>query len=210
MPIDPGVLAVFVAAGLALNLTPGPDMLYVLANGLGQGPRAGAVSALGVGGGCLVHTAAAALGLSVVLASSPLAFDAVRYLGAAYLGWLGLRVIRGPASREAVRSAPRARLSAVFWRGMATNVLNPKVALFFLAFLPQFVQPEKGSTALQIVFLGLIFNFTGTGVNIGVGVFSGELGRRLLQGAGLSRTMTWLSGLVFLGLAARLVISGRG
>ena len=154
-------------AGLALNLTPGPDMLYVAARGAAEGRRAGVVSALGIGAGTLVHITALALGLSALLAAVPLAYDAVRYAGAAYLVYLGVRALlarreegasvadapsSGAGARRATEPPPPGRLAALFRQGVVTNVLNPKVALFFLAFLPQFVDPARGSPAAPLGF----------------------------------------------------------
>src|SRR5512133_1760869 len=178
------------AAGLALNLTPGPDMLYVAARGAAEGRRAGVVSALGIGAGTLVHITALALGLSALLAAVPLAYDAVRYAGAAYLVYLGVRALlaRGPAAAAlslgattaAARPAELApgRLAAIFRQGVVTNVLNPKVALFFLAFLPQFVDPSRGSAVAQTVLLGLLFDCSGTIVNVAVALFASGARRR--------------------------------
>src|SRR5215217_5961460 len=149
-------------ASLALNVTPGPDMLYVIARSTGEGRTAGVVSALGIGAGTLVHVAALALGLSALLTAVPLAYDVVRWAGAAYLTWLGVRAIRDARRGTTAREVPPAPLSVVFRQGVVTNVLNPKVALFFLAFLPQFVDPARGNPALQVVALGLLFDTTGT------------------------------------------------
>ena len=135
-------LLLFLGAGLALNLTPGPDMLYVAARSTSEGRRAGVVSALGIGAGTLVHIAALALGLSALLAAVPLLYDVVRLAGAAYLVWLGLRALLRPAAAPDEAPPPPASLTTIFRQGVVTNVLNPKVALFFLAFLPQFVDPS--------------------------------------------------------------------
>src|SRR6476659_7070249 len=150
-------LALFVAAGLALNLTPGPDMLYVAARGASEGRPAGIASALGIGAGTLVHIALVAAGLAALLAAVPIAYLAIRLGGAAYLIYLG---VRGLLARPTTAAAPLepAPLGVIFRQGVITNVLNPKVALFFLAFLPQFVDPSRGSTVLQVIALGLIFN----------------------------------------------------
>ena len=154
-------MALFMAAVLALNLTPGPDMLFCFANGVSQGRVVGAVAALGIGAGTLVHTAAAALGLAGLLLASPLAFDIVRYAGAAYLVWLAWKTLRAaPLGASGAALAPRS-LWRVFAQGAVTNVLNPKVALFFLAFLPQFVDPNAGPVALQVFVLGMLINLSG-------------------------------------------------
>ncbi|MFP2910569.1 LysE family translocator, partial [Pyxidicoccus sp. 3LFB2] len=162
MLFDPTRLAAFMVACLALILTPGPDTMYVLARSLGQGRSAGVISALGICAGCLFHIAAAALGLSALLATSAMAFTVVKWVGAVYLVWMGVQMLRSKAGPEAVQGLPPSSLGRIFRDGVVTNVLNPKVALFFLAFLPQFVDPARGSTALQFVLLGLVFAVTGT------------------------------------------------
>src|SRR5689334_9943274 len=154
-------LALFLAAGLALNLTPGPDMLYVAARGASEGRAAGIVSALGIGVGTLVHIALVAVGLAALLAAVPIAHLALRLGGAAYLIWLGVRALRAAPGSGAVGQLAPAPLGAIFRQGVITNVLNPKVALFFLAFLPQFVDASRGNPALQVVVLGLLFDVSG-------------------------------------------------
>src|SRR5690348_6252881 len=136
-------LPVFIVAGLVLNVTPGPDTFYILRRSLSQGRGAGVVSAIAIGSGCLVHTSAAALGLSAILAKSAFAFQLIRYAGAAYLIYLGARMIfaRATEAQSSNQTAPKADLWTIYRQGFLTNVLNPKVALFFLAFLPQFIDP---------------------------------------------------------------------
>jgi threonine/homoserine/homoserine lactone efflux protein len=155
----------FVAAGVLLNITPGPDMLYIIGRSTTQGWRAGAAAALGIGAGCVVHIAAAALGLSAVLAASATAFTILKIVGAAYLVYVGISLIR--SSRFSSLETPEVAfvpttLRTVFVQGFLTNVLNPKVALFFLAFLPQFINADAPSKALAFLFLGAVFNFNGT------------------------------------------------
>jgi threonine/homoserine/homoserine lactone efflux protein len=209
-------LPLFMAATLALNLTPGPDMLYVIARSAGEGRAAGVVSALGIAAGCLVHTFAVALGLSSVLLAVPVAYDAVRYAGAAYLVYLGVRALVRPSAGGGAPPAP-APLGAVFRQGVVTNVLNPKVALFFLAFLPQFVDPARGNVALYLVALGVLFNVSGTLVNLVVAVAASSAARaagRWEQGHGVrvgARPARWqrLTGVVFIGLGVRLALMQR-
>ena len=158
-------LWLFVLSGLLLNITPGPDTLYIIGRSSTQGLRGGAVAALGVGTGALVHSCAAALGLSAILAASATAFTVVKIVGAAYLVYVGISLIR---SKSAIESSPtasaaqRSRLRSIFSQGFLTNVLNPKVALFFLAFLPQFVLTDAPSKPLAFLFLGAIFDINGT------------------------------------------------
>jgi threonine/homoserine/homoserine lactone efflux protein len=206
---DLHTLALFMAAGLALNVTPGPDMLYVAARSTSEGRRAGVVSALGIGAGTLVHIAALALGLSALLAAVPLLYDAVRLAGAAYLVWLGLRALLRPAAQSDDAPPPPASLATIFRQGVVTNVLNPKVALFFLAFLPQFVDPARGSAAAQIVALGLLFDTSGTTVNVLVALAASRAGGSLRRGRA-ARVLHRVTGGVFLLLGARLALESRG
>src|SRR5690348_7314815 len=173
-------LPVFIVAGLVLNLTPGPDTFYILGRSLSQGRGAGIVSALAISTGCLFHTCAAALGLSVLLAKSAFAFELVRYAGAAYLIYLGVRMMisRGD-EQESGEVRPRATLSAIYRQGVLTNVLNPKVALFFLAFLPQFIDPSTQTRVGAFLLLGIIFTFNGTLWCIALAYFAAQLSGKL-------------------------------
>ncbi|MEO8619513.1 MAG: LysE family translocator [bacterium] len=198
-------LALFVAAGLALNITPGPDMLYVAARGASEGRPAGVVSALGIGAGTLVHIALVAAGLAAVLAAVPVAYLAIRLGGAGYLIYLGVRALLSKSTTTAAPLAP-ASLGAIFRQGVITNVLNPKVALFFLAFLPQFVDPSRGNPALQVIGLGLLFNTTGTLVNLAVAIGSSSAAERLrAPGVWLQR----VTGGIFVALGLRLAFAAR-
>jgi threonine/homoserine/homoserine lactone efflux protein len=203
--VDPHALMIFLAAGLLLNITPGPDMLYVLARTLGQGRAAGFASALGIAVGCLVHVLAAAFGLTMLLAAVPGAFDAVRLVGAAYLVWLGLRQLGvGRGADLERRAAPEpASLLRVFGQGVITNALNPKVALFFLAFLPQFVDPTRGATTLQFLTLGVLFDINGLLVLSALVLAAAKL--RGITGSGRARqVLERVMGATFLGLGLRL------
>jgi threonine/homoserine/homoserine lactone efflux protein len=193
----------FAAATLILNLTPGPDMMYIIARSLGQGRRAGLVSALGITGGCLFHAFAATVGIATLLRSWPIAFGAVRYAGAAYLVYLGIRLLARRRGGEFAEPAPSAPLGAIFRQGVITNVLNPKVALFFLAFLPQFVAPARGSTALQLAVLSVYFIFSATILNLVVALLSGVAGDFLRRGSNIAR-MERASGAVFIALGLRV------
>jgi len=198
----------FLLAALALNLAPGPDMLYVIGRSVGQGRKAGTVSALGIFTGCWAHILAAAIGLAALLRSSPLAFSAIRYAGAGYLFYLGVRVLL-QRDHRASRDLPDEKLGKIFRQGVITNVLNPKVGLFFLAFLPQFVEARRGSVAFQILFLGLLFNVGGTLVNLGVAYAGGSLGELLRRNPRFTQIQRWFTGMVFLGLGARLAWQRR-
>jgi threonine/homoserine/homoserine lactone efflux protein len=206
---DPHALLLFVIAGLVLNFTPGPDLLYITARSLGQGWRAGAASSLGIAAGCLVHTAAAALGISVLLAASPLAYDAVRLAGAAYLVFLGVQALRRRAAPGTVAELPPDSPRRVFWQGFTTNVLNPKVALFVLAFLPPFIDPQAGSIVVQMLVLASIINAAGLVVNGAVIVMAGELGRFLARNRAALNLQKWFLGAVFAGLGLKLLLDAR-
>ncbi|HET6230842.1 MAG TPA: LysE family translocator, partial [Longimicrobiaceae bacterium] len=202
-------LLLFMTAGLALNVAPGPDMLYVIARSTAEGRRAGIVSSLGIAVGALVHMTLVAAGVSSLLLAVPLAYDVVRYAGAAYLVYLGVRVLLSRADAEGGARVKPAPLGVIFRQGVVTNVLNPKVALFFLAFLPQFVDPSRGSVPAQLVFLGLLFNLSGTTVNIIVALLAsgaGEWSRGRIGGAAWLRR---LPGVVFIALGIRLAVMRR-
>ncbi len=200
-------LWLFVLAGLLLNITPGPDMALVMARSMRDGARAGAVAALGVGAGAFVHIAAAAIGLSLIIAQSALAFAVVKWLGVAYLVVTGLRLLLSrPSLEEAAAAAPPASLRAVFAQGFLTNALNPKVALFFLAFLPQFIDPAASDKALAFVVLGLVFNINGTLVNLAVALAAARLAA-LPSFAVIRTRLDKVLGALFCGLGARLAFT---
>ena len=198
----------FLFAAFMLNIAPGPDMLYVIGRSVGQGRRAGIVSSLGVFVGCWVHILAAAFGIAALLRSSPAAFNVVRYAGAAYLIYLGIRMVAKKSDLSSQQLEPE-RLPSIFRQGAITNVLNPKVAIFFLAFLPQFIDARRGSVVLQILLLGLIFNVGGTLVNLAVAYAGGTLGEMLRRNQHLARLQQWFTGLVFIGLGLRLAWQRR-
>jgi threonine/homoserine/homoserine lactone efflux protein len=206
MPVDPDLLAAFLLSALLISIAPGPDMVFVVASGIRLGPRAGAAAAVGVSGGMLIHTAAAVAGLSALIQSSAAAFELIRWVGVAYLLWLAVSALRGsgPALGEGAADGERSLLR-VGRQGAITNLLNPKVILFFLAFLPQFVDPSRGPVALQLLILGIGFAVVGLLVDASVGVASGRLGRRLASSARVSGLLDRLAALVFVGLAVRLV-----
>jgi threonine/homoserine/homoserine lactone efflux protein len=184
-------LLLFVFAGWLLNITPGPDMLYIIGRTSAQGLRAGVVAALAVGAGIMVHIAAAAVGLSAILAASAGAFTLIKLLGAA----------NGSAT------LPAASLRTVFMQGFLTNVLNPKVALFFLAFLPQFVEPGATSKPLAFLFLGLVFNVNGTLWNLFVAWSAARMTAGLKQRAAIVKWFNRCVGGIFIGLGIRLALA---
>ena len=188
-------LLIFIAAGLLLNLTPGPDVLYIVSHALRSGARAGMVAALGISAGCFVHITAAALGVSALMAASSTAFSLLKWAGAAYLIYVGLRLLFAKAPLAAIDSgAASARptgataMKPIFFQGFWTNALNPKVALFFLAFVPQFIAPGVENKALAFLLLGLLFNFNGLWVGLGWALAAASLARRAIA---LQRGMAW-------------------
>lgn len=215
MPDTPQLLA-FVVAGLLLNLTPGVDVFYVVSNALRQGVRAGIVAGLGISAGCMVHTLAAALGISALIAASATAFTVLKWVGAAYLLWMGWGMLRARGVLDAKAFAGHASapgqglpLRTVFRRGFLTNVLNPKVALFFLAFLPQFIAPGTAHPALVFLALGLLFNINGLLVSAGWALAATLIARQVRAG-GSSASSTAGRGLLWVERAAGLLIIAFG
>jgi threonine/homoserine/homoserine lactone efflux protein len=199
-------LLTFLAATLVLNVTPGPDMLYVIARSVGEGRGAGVVSALGISAGTVFHTAAVVLGVSSLLVASPVAYDVLRFAGAAYLAWLGFRALRAAPRAEGEPDVEPAGLGAIFRQGVVTNVLNPKVAIFFLAFLPQFVDASRGSATAQLLVLAALFITCGTLVNVVVALLAGRA-RMAVRRAVATGVLSRFTGVVFLALALRLAVA---
>jgi len=203
-------LWLFVLSGLLLNITPGPDTLYIVGRSSTQGWRAGACAALGIGAGTLVHICAAALGLSAILAASAAAFTAVKILGAAYLLYVGMSLIwSARAARSATGPAAirPASMRGIFVQGFLTNVLNPKVALFFLAFLPQFVASDASSKPLAFLFLGAIFDFNGTIWNLLIAWSTAHLSSRLALRGTSNQWFNRCVGAVFIFIGVRLALT---
>ncbi len=206
-------LALFVVSGLLLNIAPGPDSLLIITRSAPPGWRAGSAAALGIGTGTFVHIFAAALGLSAVLASSATAFTVVKWLGAAYLMWMGLAMLRRPCGTATWAELPPAAAlpyRTIYRQGFFTNALNPKVALFFLAFVPQFIAPEASSKALAFVALGCLFNFNSMLWCHFLALSTAYARRRLRVG---QRAGVWgqrIVGAMFLLLGLRLALSQRG
>ncbi len=202
-------LLVFIGAGLLLNITPGPDVLYIVGRSISQGRVAGLVSVLGISTGCLFHVASTALGLSALMLALPLAYDIVRYAGAAYLVWLGLRAMVSKSSPLQARRVDPERLGHVFRQGVLTNMLNPKVALFFLAFLPQFTDRARGPVPLQVALLGLIFIGNGTLVCVAYALVASWLGEWLRTRYDVATWLNRAMGALFVGLGLRLALQNR-
>jgi len=221
-------LLFFIAAGILLNLTPGPDVLYIVTNALRSGARAGVVAAFGITAGCFVHIFAAAVGVSALMAASATAFAVLKWGGAAYLVYVGLRLLlaRVPAAGQSgaidfeadqPNGSGAMALKSIFFQGFWTNALNPKVALFFLAFVPQFIPPGVENKPLAFLLLGLLFNFNGLWVNVGWALAAAWLARRVGAAStpsdergGLIPGMHWLeraAGLMFIGFGVKLAFS---
>ena len=206
-------LLLFVGAGLLLNLTPGPDVLYIVSRALRSGTRAGIVAGIGITAGCFVHITAAAVGVSALMAASSTLFTALKWLGAAYLLWVGVRMLLSRPSKDpsalvraGADAAGPAGAKSVFLGGFWTNVLNPKVALFFLAFVPQFIAPDAGNKALAFVLLGLLFNLNAIPVNTGWAVAAGWLARRGTVRHWM-RVLDRVAGAMFIGFGIKLALS---
>ena len=203
-------LLIFVSTAGLLLAIPGPAVLYIVGRSIGQGRNAGLVSALGIGVGTLVHTAAAAVGLSALLVSSATAFSVVKYLGAAYLVYLGIQRLRSKESLATASdtSAPQATLARVFSQGIVVNVLNPKTALFFFAFLPQFIDPARGHVATQILSLGILFAAMGTASDSLWALFSGSVAGWLRNNQSWVRNERYFSGGILISLGVATAFAG--
>jgi threonine/homoserine/homoserine lactone efflux protein len=206
--VDSSKFVLFLTAAVLLAVAPGPGMLYVLARSLAGGRREGVLSALGTFVGGMVHVLGAAAGVSVVLAQSAVAFATVKYAGAAYLCFLGVRMIlsaRRDNSELPIENLPRARNP--FWQGIATEALNPKTALFFLSFIPQFVNREAGHVFWQFVGLGTVSVMLNTSADLVVTMFAGPLGNRIRSSARFRRAQRTATGGIMIGLGGYLAVS---
>jgi threonine/homoserine/homoserine lactone efflux protein len=204
-------IGMFAAAAGLLLLTPGPAVLYIVARSVEQGRIAGLVSVCGITTGTLVHVLAATLGLSALLASSALAFAAVKYAGAAYLVYIGVRRLLSRADAPAARlDLPRRSLARLYRDGFVVNLLNPKTALFFLAFLPQFVDAARGAAAFQVAFLGLLFVFMSLISDSLYALAAGTAGRWVRRSGRYLRWERYVTGSVFIGLGVTAAFAGNG
>ena len=214
MGMEAHQLLVFIAAGWLLNLTPGPDVLYIISNAMRRGTWAGVVASLGIALGCLVHVAAAAVGVGALLATSAMAFTVLKVVGAAYLLWMGVRMLlsRAPAKApdliaDGTRGTTVTGMKAIFFGGFWTNALNPKVALFFLAFVPQFIAPAAANKPLAFLLLGLLFNVNAMFVNIAWAALAAWMARRM---GAVQRGLHWLervAGLMFMAFGLKLALT---
>jgi threonine/homoserine/homoserine lactone efflux protein len=200
---------VFLGAGILLNLYPGPDTLYIIGRSLAQGRGAGVCAALGISSGALIHTLLGAFGLSAILAASASAFTIIKYLGAAYLVYQGLRLIldRSAPARAGSNGKGTSGLLRIYRQGVLTNVLNPKVAIFFLAFLPQFISESSPNKVFSFILLGLIFITTGTIWCVIVALFSSAIAARLHDSGNNTSRLKQINGLLFMLLGLKLAAS---
>jgi threonine/homoserine/homoserine lactone efflux protein len=203
-------IALFIASGILLNIMPGPDTLYIVGRSISQGRKAGVLSVLGISSGCVVHTLAAAFGLSAILAASASAFIVVKFAGAAYLAYLGVRMLldRTAAGAGPPAGFPAQSSWAIFRQGMLTNVLNPKVALFFLSFLPQFVDPSSHARIGAFLFLGAVFIFNGTIWCLILAWFAAMISCGLRDHSSAGSIIRRATGALFVGLGLKLA-AGR-
>jgi threonine/homoserine/homoserine lactone efflux protein len=199
-------IALFLAASALLTIAPGPDIVYVLARGISQGPRAGIAAALGFATGCTFHTVLAAVGIAAVIRSSELAFDAVRYAGAAYLVWIGIQALRHRASFSVEGASDARALSAIYRQSVIGNLLNPKVTLFFLAFLPQFVNTEAGNVGWQMALLGGVFMVVTIVIFSAVAVFAGWIGAYFRRKPAIGERLNVFAGITFIALGIRVAL----
>lgn len=201
-------LPLFILSGLLLNIMPGPDSLLIMTRSATQGWRAGVAATLGIGAGTMIHVLAAALGLSAILSTSATAFMAVKYIGAAYIIYMAIGLLRSkrrdPAAPVTVPPLPYAK---IFAQGFLTNVLNPKVALFFLAFVPQFISPDAQSKALAFVILGCIFNLNGMLWCTSLALFTAQASARIKVNPGVSLWLNRATGGLFIWLGIKLALS---
>ncbi len=202
-------LAIFIPTALALNMTPGNDMLFCLGQGIKSGPRAGNAASLGIATGAMIHTLLAGLGLAALVAAHPVALEVLRWLGIAYLVWLAIGAFRSQGQDLTPAETKRSSAFSAWRDGIVVNLLNPKIIVFVLAFIPQFVDASRGSILVQFLIFGLILNVGGTIINCLVGSFAGKLGQLFARSARIARGFQIFTGCVFLGLAAKLAFDKR-
>lgn len=202
----------FILAGIVLNLTPGADTMYILGRSISEGKKSGIISALGIASGALLHCVFAALGLSVLLANSAIAFSVVKYIGAIYLIYLGVKLLLSkstPISEVLLKEKHTQSFSKIYLSGILTNLLNPKVALFFLAFLPQFIDPNYATSALPFIILGLTFVATGTTWCLILALFSAKMADKIRKNQKVKLWLDKSTGLLFVFLGVKLALSKK-
>ena len=199
-------IGLFVVASTLLAIAPGPDVIYVLTRGISQGPKAGIAAALGFATGCIFHTFLAAVGIAALIRSSELAFDAVRYAGAAYLIWIGIQALRHRSSFSMEGASDSKALLTIFKQSVLGNMLNPKVTLFFLAFLPQFVNTQAGHVGWQMALLGMIFMAVTIVVFGAVALFAAWIGAWIRRNPAIGERLNVFAGLTFIALGIRVAL----
>lgn len=199
-------IGLFLVASALLTIAPGPDIVYVLTRGIAQGPKAGFAAALGFASGCVFHTVLAAVGIAALIRSSDVAFSLVRYAGAAYLVWIGIQALRHRSSFSIEGAKDRRALAAIYKQSVIGNMLNPKVTLFFLAFLPQFVNTQAGSVGLQMALLGVIFMIQTVLIFGAVALFSGIIGNWIRRKPAIGERLNVFAGITFIALGIRVAL----
>jgi threonine/homoserine/homoserine lactone efflux protein len=199
-------LFLFTATAALLAIAPGPDVVYVLTRGIAQGSRAGIAAAFGFASGCIFHTVLAAVGIAAIIRATPWAFDAVRYAGAAYLAWIGIQAIRHRASFSMAGEGGAKALGAIYRQSVVGNMLNPKVTIFFLAFLPQFVDASAGHVGLQMALLGGVFMLVTIVVFGAVAIFAGTIGAWMRKKPAIGERLNLFAGLTFIALGIRVAM----
>ena len=199
-------IALFLVASALLTIAPGPDIVYVLTRGIAQGRKAGLAAAAGFSTGCIFHTLLAALGIAAIIRSSPLAFDLVRYAGAAYLVWIGIQAIRHASAFSLGAASDERALLTIFRQSVIGNALNPKVTLFFLSFLPQFVDTGAGHVGWQMAFLGVVFMVQSFVIFGLVAFFSGGIGNWVRQKPAIATRLNLFAGITFIALGIRVAL----
>ena len=204
----------FILTGILLNITPGSDTMYIITRSVSQGKKAGLYSVLGIVSGILVHTVLAALGLSIILANSPLAFTIVKYIGASYLCYLGFKMLinksesviaDGLPNSEKLTQAKTSNYKQIYKQGVLTNTFNPKVALFFIAFFPQFIDPSYAHSTVSFLILGLIFALTGLIWCLCLALLASRFSEKLRENPAIESMLNKFSGVVFIGLGIKLL-----
>jgi threonine/homoserine/homoserine lactone efflux protein len=199
-------ITLFLVASALLTIAPGPDIVYVLTRGIAQGPRAGIAAAFGFATGCIFHTVLAAVGIAAVIRSSELAFNLVRYAGAAYLVWIGIQALRHRASFSIEGASEARALSTIYRQSVIGNVLNPKVTLFFLAFLPQFVNTQAGHVGWQMALLGAVFMVVTVVIFSAVALFAGWIGAWIRRKPVIGERLNIFAGVTFIALGIRVAL----
>jgi threonine/homoserine/homoserine lactone efflux protein len=203
-------ILLFLAASALLTIAPGPDIIYVLTRGVSQGRKAGIAAALGFASGCVFHTVLAAVGIAALIRSSEVAFDAVRYAGAAYLVWIGIQALRHRSAFSIEGANDAKALATIYRQSVIGNMLNPKVTLFFLAFLPQFVNAEAGHVGWQMALLGALFMVNTVVIFGAVALFAGWIGAWMRRKPAIGERLNVFAGITFIGLGIRVALPDVG